>query len=99
MIRAIIHDIGNIIDNLQKQYSFDAIVYHLDADVKYYLHNAFLDNRIYDFTVQISKGPDRIHLNVQVKETTDEDWDYLGFAIERSKQNITTDYDRAMRGI
>jgi len=105
MIRAVIHDIGQIIDELQKFYAFDQIAYHLDANVKYYLHTAFLDDRIADFDVKISQGPDLIHLNVQVKEDVNDDWDYLGFAIHREDtkdaQKIVAEeaYKRAMRGI
>lgn len=101
MIQAIIQDISNIIYVLQKKHPFDKIVYQLDAEVKYFLHNAFMDNRIYDFDVQISQGPDRIHLNVKVRETSNDDWDLLGFTIERLDVNGTNldAYDRAMKGI
>ena len=102
MIQAIVQDISSIIDNRQKKYSFDAIVYHLDADVKYYLYTAFLNDHIVDFDVTISKGPSLIHLKVRVRENLMADWDDLGFAI--SQENITNanlddDYNRAMRGI
>lgn len=102
MIRAIIHDISNIIADLQKKHSFDQIVYQLDADVKYYLHTAFLDDRIADFTVAISKGPSIIHLKVDVREEIVDDWDHLGFAIYRSDMDDKAKdeaYKRAMQGI
>ena len=102
MIRAIIHDIGTIIDRLQKKYSFEDIVCHLDADIKYYLHGAFLDNRINDFDVRISKGPDLIHLNVKIREDVVDHWDHLGFVIDRPgavHKDALDNYNRAMNGI
>lgn len=102
MIRAIIQDISQIIDRLQKTHSFDSIVYKLDAEVKYCLHNAFLDNRINDFEVIITKGPDIIHLKVKIREDVVDHWDHLGFVIDRMDVvNIGANkaYDRAMQGI
>lgn len=103
MIRAIIQDIGAIVDTLQKKYTYGAIVYHLITDVEHLLHNAFLDGRIDDFTVKVSRGPDLIHLKVQVKEDIAAEWEYLGFVIDKNNTrpdpNMSEAYDRAMKGV
>lgn len=101
MIRAIIQDISVIVDNLKTKHEFKGLVFHLDAEVKQYLHNAFLDNRIDDYICNISQGPDRIHLKIQIREDQTHDWDHLGWTIDppHIAPNANDSYDRAMRGI
>jgi len=102
MIRAIIHDISDIVEKLREKHPFEQLVYHLDADVKFYLFDAFADDRIYDFDVSISQGTDLIHLKVKIKEEHDDDWDHLGWSIDRPEgvKKVDLDaYNRAMSGI
>lgn len=102
MIRAIIQDISNIISRLKATHPFEGFAYHLDAEVKHYLHVAFLTDRIFDFDAKITQEPDTIRLNVSIREAAHRDWDQLGFAVDRPdvvSHNTFDAYDRAMRGI
>ena len=101
MIRAIIQDISVIVDKLKTKHAYNALVFYLDAEVKQYLHNAFLDNRIEDYVCNISQGPDLIHLKIQIREDMRDDWDNLGWTIAppHINPNANDSYDRAMRGI
>ncbi len=101
MIRAIILDISQIVEKLKAKHEFNNLELHIDADVKQYLHNSFLNDRIDDYVCNISKRPDVIRLKVQIRETQTQDWEYLNWTIDppHIAPNANELYDRAMRGI
>lgn len=102
MIRAIIQDISQIVEKLRNKHDFDKLAPFLDADVKFYLHNAFLDNQLDDFVVYISQGQKLIHLKVQIREDQTESWEHLGWSIEplgATNKDKKDAYNRAMRGV
>lgn len=99
MIKTIIADINNIIDT-QKETSTDALVIKLDAEVKYYLHQAFLDAKIFDYTVDISKTSDGILLNAKVQESPSSMYESLTWDLDIDRTNAAdAAYNRAMSGI
>jgi len=99
MIKTIIADINNIIDT-QKETSTDALTIRLDAEVKYYLHNAFLDGKIFDFVVEISKTTDGILLHARVQMDAASMYESLTWDLDVDRTNAAdAAYNRAMSGI
>ena len=99
MIKTIIADINNIID-AQTETSTDALVIKLDAEVKYYLHQAFLDAKIFDFTVEISKTSDGILLKASVQLSASSRYETMTWDLDVSRTSASDDaYKHAMSGI
>lgn len=99
MIRTIINDINDIID-AQAETDATALIVKLDAEIKYYLNQAFLDDKLFDYKVNFSNTPVGFLLDVDVQLSSSSMYDSLTWDLDVTRTSAADEaYKRAMSGI